>query len=96
LIHLFFTGKTTAEQIKSKAGKDGGKNSMVSLLPRTIFSRPDIPNILKIKAEEKYHGKRVGVFFCGPPAIARTLQSSCSEVSDHNSNTLFSFHKENF
>lgn len=95
-IHLFFTGKITADQVKKSMKNDGSKNSMVQLLPRTIFARPDISNIFKIKSEGKYQGKKVGVFFCGPPAISRNLQNCCRQYSDNNTNTLFSYHKENF
>lgn len=94
-IHLFFTGRQTAAQIE-KGAKDGSKPSMASLLPRTIFSRPDIENIFRIKSQEKFAGQKVGVFFCGPPMIARMLAKNCQEFSDSNSMTQFSFHKENF
>lgn len=75
--------------------KGGAKVSLAYFLPQTTFARPNIP---KIFADEdvQFRGKKVGVFFCGPPAVSRQLQSACESCTDVSVGTKYVFHKENF
>jgi len=95
-IFLFFTGNFTAEQVKKAMNTktdSSGRVTFNSFLSRTIFSRPNIPHIMSTKAQE-YVGKTVGVFFCGPPAVSKTLLDACQAVT--SGSTRFVYHKENF
>jgi len=93
-INLFFTGRVSAAEV-TKAMKGGAKVSLGHFLQQTTFARPDIPKIFEANAQT-LSGKKVGVFFCGPPAIARQLQKACEGSTDSSLGTKFVFHKENF
>ncbi|KAI8998229.1 ferric reductase NAD binding domain-containing protein, partial [Gaertneriomyces semiglobifer] len=61
--------------------------------------KPNWGRILKEIAGD-HQGEEIGVFLCGPPALARELQASCKRQNQTanklNSKTIFKFHKESF
>ncbi|XP_020252628.1 putative respiratory burst oxidase homolog protein H isoform X2 [Asparagus officinalis] len=61
---------------------------------RTHFARPNWRKVFSQLADaHKY--SRIGVFYCGSPALTKTLRDLSLEFS-HNTSTRFHFHKENF
>jgi len=81
--------QTKQGETKSLTKEDKFNN----FIGRTTFDRPNISKIFEHKAK-KYAGKTVGVFFCGPPVVARELLSNCEEFTDVKTNTKFKFHKD--
>ena len=65
------------------------------LLKHGISSgRPKWDHIFERLAQHYPPGSQVGVFFCGIPSMARSLQQVCTAHS--SSMVLFKFRKENF
>ncbi|KAK7395312.1 hypothetical protein VNO78_15863 [Psophocarpus tetragonolobus] len=61
---------------------------------RTHFARPNWRKVFTQLASS-HPTSRIGVFYCGSPALTKTLKDLCNDFS-HNSSTRFQFHKENF
>ncbi|CAL9135190.1 unnamed protein product [Musa textilis] len=60
----------------------------------TKFARPNWSRVFSGLAG-RHGGKRIGVFYCGPPALGRDLQRLCHEMSIKTS-SRFVFHKEHY
>ncbi|XWS51224.1 hypothetical protein CRYUN_Cryun12cG0158300 [Craigia yunnanensis] len=60
----------------------------------THFARPNWFNIFS-KLARRHRGARLGVFYCGPLALARELERLCTKFSTKTT-TRFVFHKENY
>ncbi|XP_050937029.1 respiratory burst oxidase homolog protein A-like isoform X1 [Cucumis melo] len=68
---------------------------IVSKTPvQTHFGRPNWVKIFSSLAQ-RHVGERIGVFYCGPLALARELEGLCTKFSTKTS-TRFVFHKENY
>ncbi|PON32644.1 Respiratory burst oxidase [Parasponia andersonii] len=68
---------------------------IVSRTPvRTQFSRPNWFSIFS-KLAWRHRGARIGVFYCGPSALAKELERLCTKFSAKTT-TRFVFHKENY
>jgi len=93
-IQLFFTGRISAQQVTA-AMKGGKKISLGYFIQQTTFARPNMKKIFETQSQN-FKGEEVGVFFCGPPAIARQLSIACESSTDTQVGTRFKFHKENF
>lgn len=91
-INLFFTGKAPS---KDQLVDNDGRDAITGLESRTIYGRPDINAIYAQKAQE-YEGCTVGVFFCGPPVVSKTLYAACRKYTNVKTKTKFKYHKENF
>jgi predicted ferric reductase len=91
-IQLFFTGKVSESEKQPNAD---GTDALTGLHTRTIFARPDFDSIFAAKQVE-FQGKKVGVFFCGPPIVSKKLYSCCRKYTDTKSQIQFVYHKENF
>ncbi|CAK9876033.1 unnamed protein product [Sphagnum jensenii] len=61
---------------------------------RTHFGRPDWKTVFSSLAAT-HKDKHIGVFYCGPVALVKELQTLCSTYTS-KSTTKFEFHKENF
>ncbi|KAF7817914.1 respiratory burst oxidase-like protein B-like [Senna tora] len=61
---------------------------------KTHFARPNWRNVFK-RVALKHTDQRVGVFYCGAPALVGELRKHSLEFSRKTS-TKFDFHKENF
>jgi len=70
------------------------KDAITSLRAPTHFGRPNWDKIFS-SIGEKHPESDVGVFFCGPAAIAKTLHIMSNKHSDVRG-TRFFFGKENF
>ncbi|KAE8657299.1 Respiratory burst oxidase-like protein C [Hibiscus syriacus] len=61
---------------------------------RTHFARPKWKNVLS-KLSSKHCNARIGLFYCGPPVLAKELNKLCYELNQKGS-SKFEFHKEHF
>jgi NADPH oxidase len=70
------------------------KDAITSLRAPTHFGRPNWERVFT-NIVDKHPETDVGVFFCGPAALSRTLKGMCNTHSDPR-NTRFFYGKENF
>jgi len=61
---------------------------------KTHFARPNWRNVYK-RLALNHRGQRIGVFYCGAPALTKELRQHANDFS-RASTTKFEFHKENF
>ncbi|XP_020223517.1 respiratory burst oxidase homolog protein C [Cajanus cajan] len=61
---------------------------------KSHFAKPNWRNVYK-RIAVSHPRARVGVFYCGPPALTKQLRQLASDFS-HNTTTKYDFHKENF
>ncbi|WCJ21397.1 hypothetical protein M5689_003553 [Euphorbia peplus] len=61
---------------------------------KSHFAKPNWRQVYKKIALHHPHS-RIGVFYCGAPALTKELQQLASDFS-HKTSTKFDFHKENF
>ncbi|KAF3323549.1 respiratory burst oxidase protein C-like isoform X1 [Carex littledalei] len=61
---------------------------------KTHFARPNWRNVYK-RLALNHRGQRIGVFYCGAPALTKELRQHAHDFS-RASTTKFEFHKENF
>ncbi|XP_052108948.1 respiratory burst oxidase homolog protein C [Arachis duranensis] len=61
---------------------------------KSHFAKPNWRSVYKRIALNHPHA-RIGVFYCGPPALTKELRQLASDFS-HNTTTKYDFHKENF
>ncbi|KAM0059961.1 putative NAD(P)H oxidase (H(2)O(2)-forming) [Helianthus debilis subsp. tardiflorus] len=62
---------------------------------RTHFARPNWKKVFS-KTCKKHAGARIGVFYCGAPALAKGLSKLCDEYNQKGGSTNLEFHKEHF
>ncbi|RWW01026.1 hypothetical protein GW17_00035956, partial [Ensete ventricosum] len=61
---------------------------------KSHFARPNWRNVYK-RIALNHRDKRIGVFYCGAPALTKELRQLAQDFS-HKTATKFDFHKENF
>lgn len=61
---------------------------------KSHFAKPNWRNVYK-RITLNHANARVGVFYCGAPALTKELKQLASDFS-HKTTTKFDFHKENF
>ncbi|KAH8486556.1 hypothetical protein Peur_070003 [Populus x canadensis] len=61
---------------------------------KSHFAKPDWRNVYK-RTALNHPDSRVGVFYCGAPALTKELRQLALDFS-HKTSTKFDFHKENF
>ncbi|XVF11336.1 hypothetical protein REPUB_Repub08aG0018600 [Reevesia pubescens] len=61
---------------------------------KTHFAKPNWRSVYK-QIAVNHSDSRVGVFYCGAPALTKELRQLASDFS-HKTSTKFDFHKENF
>jgi predicted ferric reductase len=95
-INIYLTGKIKEDDMNNIIVQDVGaeKDAITSLRAPTHFGRPNWDKVFGGLAG-KHPNTDVGVFFCGPPGIARSLHIMSNKYSDPKS-TRFFFGKENF
>ncbi|ESQ54796.1 hypothetical protein EUTSA_v10024427mg [Eutrema salsugineum] len=74
----------------AKSGRDIVSETRV----KSHFAKPNWEDVYKQVAMD-HPGANVGVFYCGSPVLTKELRRLALEFT-HNTNTRFSFHKENF
>jgi NADPH oxidase len=98
--HIFITQKFTKNEAQNIMLNSAGaeEDPCTNLQERCNFGRPDYVNLMSgIKAsilEEKVNNATVGVFFCGPLPVARSIRAACKENSSNH--VSFVFRKEQF
>lgn len=76
-------------------GLDDDADKITGLQSPTYFGRPNWDQVFKEKAT-RHHGQTVGVFFCGPAVLSKTLYKCCRNYTTTSTGTKFVYHKENF
>ncbi|XVF54814.1 hypothetical protein PTKIN_Ptkin05aG0212000 [Pterospermum kingtungense] len=61
---------------------------------KSHFAKPNWRSVYK-QIAVNHNNSRVGVFYCGAPALTKELRQLASDFS-HKTSTKFDFHKENF
>ncbi|KAI0061220.1 NADPH oxidase [Artomyces pyxidatus] len=95
-INIYLTAKIKEDDMNNIIVQDVGaeKDAITSLRAPTHFGRPNWDRVFSSIAE-KHPETDVGVFFCGPAVLSRTLHQMSNKYSTPN-NTRFFFGKENF
>ncbi|KAJ7768656.1 NADPH oxidase [Mycena maculata] len=95
-INIYLTARLKEDDMNNIIVQDVGaeKDAITALRAPTHFGRPNWDKMF-LSIGEKHPESDVGVFFCGPPAIARTLHIMSNKHSDVKG-TRFFFAKENF
>ncbi|CAK5264030.1 unnamed protein product [Mycena citricolor] len=95
-INIYLTQKIKEDDMNNIIVHDVGaeKDAITSLRAPTHFGRPNWDKIFS-SISQKHPESDVGVFFCGPVAIANTLGEKCNAYS-RDEGTRFFFGKENF
>ncbi|KAJ2628789.1 hypothetical protein H4R22_003693 [Coemansia sp. RSA 1290] len=99
-IRTYLTGQLSVEQIRNIAlYQDPGGPDAITGLHRspTYYGRPNFNSILE-DIGLRTPGADIGVFFCGPKPMGRSLRKITRKWSNQfqYTNTRFFFHKENF
>ncbi|PPQ96953.1 hypothetical protein CVT26_005975 [Gymnopilus dilepis] len=95
-INIYLTAKIKEDEMNNIIVQDVGaeKDAITALRAPTHYGRPNWDRIFPSIAE-KHPETDVGVFFCGPPALSRSLHQMCNKYSEPKG-TRFFFGKENF
>ncbi|KAJ7632238.1 NADPH oxidase [Roridomyces roridus] len=95
-INIYLTARIKEDDMNNIIVQDVGaeKDAITSLRAPTHFGRPNWDKMF-MSIKEKHAESDVGVFFCGPAAIAKTLHIMSNKHSDVKG-TRFFFGKENF
>lgn len=95
-ISIYLTAKLKDDDVNNIVVQDVGaeKDAITSLRAPTHFGRPNWDRVFSGIAE-RHPETDVGVFFCGPLVLSRTLESMSKKYTDPKG-TKFFFGKENF
>ncbi|OLL24771.1 Superoxide-generating NADPH oxidase heavy chain subunit A [Neolecta irregularis DAH-3] len=106
-IHIFLTGQLDPDTVQNIVINNVGNavDPLTQLASRTHFGRPDFSAIFKRISEGVSNGSylaglernlctKVGVFYCGPGLLAKTLGAECAKASSEE--ILFRLWKEHF
>lgn len=94
-LNCYLTSKLTEVQslflylLNEKIGLD----PLTGLVTKTNYGRPNFYKLFEIW-RERFKGKTVGVFYCGPKSLGSQLKWLCIENSQKMTN--FKFHQETF
>ncbi|CAH7673330.1 NADPH oxidase A [Phakopsora pachyrhizi] len=101
---MYLTEKMSEDAITNISVNDAGADYdvMTGLKTRTHFGRPNWPqvftNVIKNTVIDRYGAPgtisttKIGVFYCGPNMLAKTLKDHCKKFSSKSSE--FKFYKE--
>ncbi|EAU83948.1 NADPH oxidase isoform 2 [Coprinopsis cinerea okayama7 len=95
-INIYLTAKLKEDEVNNIIVQDVGaeKDAITSLRAPTHFGRPNWDRVFGSLCE-KHPETDVGVFFCGPAPLSKTLHSMCNKYSTPKG-TRFFYGKENF
>ncbi|KAI0701938.1 NADPH oxidase [Cytidiella melzeri] len=95
-INIYLTAKIKEDDMNNIIVQDVGaeKDAITSLRAPTHFGRPNWDKVF-CSIAEKHPDSDVGVFFCGPAVLSKTLHV-CSNKYSNPKGTRFFFGKENF
>ncbi|KAI0242539.1 hypothetical protein L0F63_001182 [Massospora cicadina] len=97
-INTYLTGKLKGDEILNltlnyEAGKE---DALTGLRSPTQFGRPNFGQIFHTLAQ-RHRATDVGVFFCGPKPLSKSLHLYCNQFSQPGvDGTKFHYNKENF
>lgn len=94
-IRYYLTGRLGPDQINNimHIQNLGGRDPITGLHSQTFFGRPQFDSIIR-EIRDQFVCCNIGVFYCGPHKLAKSLSSTCRRHSD--ALTSISFHKEHF
>lgn len=93
-IHNYMTGQMTPDEIRKIMYVEDGGDPLTGLRDNpTHYGRPNWDEIFKDHAAT-FKNQKIGVFFCGPSVLSKTLYSLARKYS--RGSTKFVYHKENF
>ncbi|CAG8479596.1 8737_t:CDS:2 [Ambispora gerdemannii] len=106
-IHIYLTSKLPQATIENIIYNDvkGDYDPLTYLTSRTHYGRPNFSSIFEqitrnIENGDYLPGKvrevatKVGVYYCGPPPLAKSIKSEAKRATTPS--VVFNFHKENF
>eukprot|EP01090_Pellita_catalonica_P018159 TRINITY_DN574_c0_g4_i1.p1 TRINITY_DN574_c0_g4~~TRINITY_DN574_c0_g4_i1.p1 ORF type:complete len:321 (+),score=54.54 TRINITY_DN574_c0_g4_i1:137-1099(+) len=100
-ICIYLTSAKSKDDVKDleedeEEGSSGmsGRDPITGLKSGTNYGRPNFGSIFD-QVAAKHPNESVGVFFCGPRVISKTLYK-CSRQRTKSTSTKFKYHKENF
>ncbi|EGF78576.1 hypothetical protein BATDEDRAFT_20394 [Batrachochytrium dendrobatidis JAM81] len=97
-IHTYLTQKLKIFEVKNIVINDGedGRDAITGLKSRTQYGRPNWDQIFEA-LRVKHRATDIGVFFCGPKVLSRTLHHTCNKWTEATEDgTRFYYGKENF
>ncbi|XP_053242911.1 cytochrome b-245 heavy chain isoform X1 [Podarcis raffonei] len=94
--NIYLTGWDEFQAAHFMVHHDEEKDVITGLKQKTLYGRPNWENEFKTIASQ-HPSSRVGVFLCGPEALADTLNKMCISNSEADPRGIhFIFNKENF
>ncbi|KAM9172563.1 NADPH oxidase 2 [Pangshura tecta] len=94
--NIYLTGWDESQATHFTVHHDEEKDVITGLKQKTLYGRPNWETEFKTIASQ-HPSSRVGVFLCGPEALAETLNKQCINNSDADPRGVhFIFNKENF
>jgi len=94
-INIYLTGALSQDEIRNiMYGDNEERDEVTGLATRTNFGRPKWNEIFDEKAQH-HPDEDIGVFFCGPNMLSKTLYKNCVKLTK-SSTTKFHYQKENF
>ncbi|XP_066105731.1 cytochrome b-245 heavy chain [Saccopteryx bilineata] len=94
--NIYLTGWDESQANHFAVHHDEEKDVITGLKQKTLYGRPNWDNEFKTIAGQ-HPNTRIGVFLCGPEALAETLSKQCISNSESGPRGVhFIFNKENF
>jgi len=96
--HIYLTGRLRHSEVRNILVNDDGnvKDTITGLRAPTHFGRPNWDKIFS-NMRDQYQATDIGVFFCGPKPLGKTLHTKCNLWSQgFEDGTRFFYGKENF
>ncbi|XP_004000443.1 cytochrome b-245 heavy chain [Felis catus] len=94
--NIYLTGWDESQANHFAVHHDEEKDVITGLKQKTLYGRPNWDNEFKTIASQ-HPNTRIGVFLCGPEALAETLNKQCISNSESGPRGVhFIFNKENF
>ncbi|XP_034858839.1 cytochrome b-245 heavy chain [Mirounga leonina] len=94
--NIYLTGWDESQANHFAVHHDEEKDVITGLKQKTLYGRPNWDNEFKTIASQ-HPNTRIGVFLCGPEALAETLSKQCISNSESGPRGVhFIFNKENF
>ncbi|XP_006882816.1 PREDICTED: NADPH oxidase 3 [Elephantulus edwardii] len=94
--HIFLTGWDENQAIHIALHWDENTDVITGLRQKTFYGRPNWNNEFRQLAY-KHPSSNIGVFFCGPKALSKTLQKMCRLYSSADPRGVqFYYNKESF
>ncbi|KAJ3101784.1 hypothetical protein HDU97_001068 [Phlyctochytrium planicorne] len=97
-IHTYLTQGVKIDEMRNIILNDeeGTRDAITGLRSPTYFGRPNFDQIFK-GMRQTHPGTDIGVFFCGPKILSKTLHKACNKWTEATENgTRFFYGKENF